>query len=171
MSKNETFFVLLIFVLIFLIPLHADMTVGVLKSVENNTKQKLLTKNIPITCEAFGILTLEKISEKTAATQECKNTIAKFYKAHPHDKEFAKEHLHLEQSYHYETIKEGCILYANGNETYSEMLLRQGLALMDPVFDNNEWNGRLKRAQKGAEVEKIGLHDTLIKEFCIKEEK
>lgn len=68
-------------------------------------------------------------------------------------------------------IKEGCILYANGNETYSEMLLRQGLALIDPAFDNSEWNGRFKRSQKGSEQQKNGLHDTLIKKWCIKEEK
>ena len=171
MSRNETFFVRLISVIIFVNPLYANITVGILKSVEDNSKQTLLMKNSPQGCEPFGIITLEKMIKKAAATQECKKAITQFYQSHPHEKAFAREYLHREQSYHYEILKEGCVLYANGNETYSEMLLRQGLALIDPAFDNSEWNGRLKRAEKGAQTQKSGLHDTQIKKWCIKEEK
>jgi len=171
MSKNETFFVRLISVMIFVIPLHAEITVGILKSIQDNSKQKLLIKNSSQECEPFGIITLEKMVSNAASTQECKKAVSDFYTSHPHDKQFAREHLHIQQSYHYEIIKEGCVLYANGNETYSEMLLRNGLALIDPAFDNSEWNGRFKRSQKGSEQQKNGLHDTLIKKWCIKEEK
>lgn len=171
MSKNETFFVRLISMMIFLTPLYADITVGILKSVEGNSKQTLLTKNTVLGCEPFGIITLEKMLRNAASTQECKKAVSDFYTSHPHDKQFAREHLYVQHSYHYEMIKEGCVLYANGNQTYSEMLLDQGLALIDPSFNNNEWNGRFKRAQKGSEYQKNGLHDTLIKKWCIKEEK
>ena len=171
MSKNETFFVRLINVMIFLNTLQADTSVGILKSIEDNSKQIVLTKNSSHGCEPFGIITLEKILRNGASTQECKKAVIDFYTSHPHDKQFAREHLYIQQSYHYEMIKEGCVLYANGKETYSEMLLRQGVALIDPAFNNSEWNGRLKRAQKGSEQQKRGIHDTLIQKWCIKEEK
>jgi hypothetical protein len=171
MSRNETFFVRLFGALIFLTPLYGEMTVGLLTSIESNTKQNLLYNNQPISCEPFGILTLEKISSNRSTPQECRSHIENFYKSYSHAKEFAREHLHIQQSYHFEIIKEGCVLYANGVETYSEMLLREGLALIDPAFDQKEWNVRLKRAQQGAQMQKAGLHDTQIEKFCIKEEK
>lgn len=171
MSKNETIFVRLMILLIGIVPLHAEITVGLLTSIENNSKQNLLYQNIPIVCEPFGIITLEKMVLSGASPQECRSAVETFYIAHPHDKQFAREHLILQQSYHYETISEGCVLYANGTETYSEMLLRAGLALIDPKFNQKEWNVKLKRAEQGAQKEKAGLHDTLIRKWCIKEEK
>jgi len=170
MSKNETFFVRFIGLLIYMTPLYGEITVGLLTSIENNAKVNLLYKNIPISCEPFGVITLEKMALNGVNPQECRSAIESYYRAHPHDKSFAREHLHIQQSYHYETIKGGCVLYANGIETYSEMLLRNGLALIDPAFDNSEWNGKLKRSHQGAQIQKNGLHDTQIRAFCIKEE-
>ncbi|MFZ2889031.1 hypothetical protein, partial [Sulfuricurvum sp.] len=137
----------------------------------SNAKMTLLYQNASIPCEPFGIVTLEKMLLKGASPQECKNAVESYYKSYPHDKQFAQEHLHIQQSYHYETIKEGCVLYGNGVESYSEMLLSAGLALVDTAFDNKEWNAKLKRAEFGAKKEKIGLHETLIRKWCIKEEK
>lgn len=171
MSKNETFFIRFIGLLICMTPLYGEITVGLLTSIENNSKLRLLYQNATVVCEPFGVVTLEKMATNGASPQECQAEINAFYKAHPHDKQFAREHLHVQQSYHYETIKEGCVLYANGPESYSEMLLRQGLALVDPSFNNSEWNAKLKRAQQGAQIHKTGLHETLIRKFCIKEEK
>lgn len=171
MSKNETFFVRLVGALIFMTPLYGEITIGLLTSIENNGKMTLLHNNAAVSCEPFGVVTLEKMVLNGVNPQECKNAVEAYYKAYPHDKLFAREHLHIQQSYHYETIKEGCVLYGNGPESYSEMLLRQGLALMDPTFDNKEWNAKLKRSLQGAVIQKIGLHDTQIRKFCIKEEK
>lgn len=171
MSKNETFFVRLLSALICMTPLYGEITVGLLTEIESNSKQNLLHRNIRVPCEPIGVVTLEKMLLNTASPQECRSEIEQYYKAHPHDKQFAREHLYLQHSYHYEMIKEGCILYGHGAESYSEMLLRNGLAVIEPAFNNKEWNGRFQRAQKGAESLKSGLHDTLIRKFCIKEEK
>lgn len=102
-------------------------------------------------------------------SKECKNAIEIFDREHFQDKLFAKKHLYVQQSYHYEMVDKKCVLYANGNESYSEMLLRNGLALIDPGFNNSEWNRRLKRAQKGAEVQRAGLHATSIRNLCSEE--
>lgn len=171
MSKNETIFVRLSILLIWAFPLQADITVGLLISIDNNAKQTLLYKNATVICEPFGIVTLEKMMTGGTNPKECQAAIETFYKAHPHERNFAREHLYVQQSYHYEKINEGCVLYANGVESYSEMLLRNGLALIDPKFNQIEWNGRLKRALFGAEKQKIGLHMTQIQKNCMKEEK
>lgn len=171
MSKNETFFVRLLGTVFCLTPLYGEMTIGLLNSIENNSKLYMIHNNTHFTCEPFGIMTLEKMAENGVNPTECKNAIENYYRSYPHDKQFAKEHLYTQQSYHYELIKEGCVLYGNGPESYSEMLLRNGLAIVDPAFDNAEWNTKLKRSMQGAQFQKTGLHDTQIRKFCIKEEK
>ncbi len=170
LSKNETCFVRFILLLIFATTLYGEMSVGILTSIDMNSKQTLLNRNTTIVCEAFGVIPLEKMVENGASPEECRKHIGEFYRTHPHKKVFAKEHLYIQQTYHYEKIGQGCILYANGAETLSEMLLENGLALIDPAFNNSEWNGRLKKAQTGAQSSKTGLHDTLIQKFCMKGE-
>lgn len=171
MCRNETFFIFMFAVTLLLTPLYAEMSVGVVTSINTNANINLRYQNMPVTCEPFGVLTLEKLAMKATALKECQPQINAFYKAHPHEKNFAREHIRMRQSYHYEMIKEGCVLYSNGPESYSEVLLREGLALIDPEFDDKEWNGRLKQALKGAQTHKNGLHDTLIEKSCTKEEK
>lgn len=171
MSKNETSFVRFIFLLTFTTTLYGEMSGGILTSIDMNSKQTLLNRNTTIVCEAFGVIPLEKMVENGASPEECRKHIGEFYQSHPHAKHFAKEHLYIQQTYHFEKIEQGCILYANGAESLSEMLLENGLALIDPAFNNSEWNGRLKKAESGAQRSKIGLHDTLIQKFCMKGEK
>ncbi|MBD3808972.1 MAG: hypothetical protein IE884_00380 [Sulfuricurvum sp.] len=171
MGKNETLFVRFVIVLVLTTALYGEIKVGILTSIESNAKQSILYQNATIPCEVFGVIPLEKMAENGASPEECRKHIGEFYRSHPHKKVFANEHLHLQQTYHYERVAEGCILYANGAESLSEMLLREGIALIDPAFNNIEWNGRLKKAEMGAKRSKAGLHDTLIQKFCIKEEK
>lgn len=171
LSRNETYFIRFLILLAWTTALYGEMTVGIMNSIENNAKQTILHRNSTIVCEAFGVIPLEKMVENGASPQECRKHINEFYRAYPGKKVFSKEHLYLQQTYHYERITDGCILYANGAETLSEMLLREGIAVIDPAFNNAEWNGRLKKAQSGAQRNKAGLHDTLIQKFCIKEEK
>jgi len=171
MSRNETFFVRLVTIVMCITPLYGEITIGLMISIENNSKIHLIHNNAYFSCVPFGIITLEKMGENGANPTECKNAVENYYRSHPHDKVYAKEHLPIQQSYHYELIKEGCVLYGNGPESYSEMLLRNGLAVIDPAFDNAEWNTKLKRAMQGAQFQKTGMHDTQIQKLCIKEEK
>lgn len=171
LSKNETFFVGFLASLGLVTSLYGEMSVGLLIEIRDNAKQTLLSQNHRIGCEPFGIIPLEKMVQNGFNPQECQKEIALFHKSHPHLKSYAKEQLSLQMTYHYETIPQGCILYANGPESYSEMLLKEGLAIRDRQFNNNEWNGRLKKAEEGAVRAKKGLHDTLIQKLCIKEEK
>lgn len=153
------------------VSLNADIKVGILKSIVSNGQVVLLNHNVSVTCKPFGVIPIEKIQANAIGVRECQEEIQKYHRAHPHDRNFAREYLHLHQSYHYEMLPEGCILYANGAESYSEMLLIRGLALIDPNVNRPEWNNRLLRSQNGAEKGKKGLHDSQIRASCIKEEK
>ncbi|MBD3805521.1 hypothetical protein [Sulfuricurvum sp.] len=168
MSKNETLFIRFVILLVLATTLCGEIRVGILASIESNAKQTILYQNTAIACIPFGVIPLEKMVENGESSEECRKQIGEFYRLYPHKKAFAREHLYLQQTYHYENIEQGCILYANGAETWSERLLSEGIALIDPRFNNIEWNGRLKKAQMGAKRSKAGLHDTLIQKFCIK---
>jgi len=171
MSKNETNVFHLIGLLFLLTPLYGEMKIAILTSVKNNSRLELLDRNVPVQCEPFGIITLETMSQNGASPEECRNRIQAFYTAYPHYRHFACEHLYPQQSYHYEKIDTKCIVYAHSQETYSEMLLNEGLAIVDPNFEQKEWNVRLKRAEKGAQRRKQGLYDSEIPLYCIQKEK
>ncbi|MBN2870488.1 MAG: hypothetical protein JXK04_05980 [Campylobacterales bacterium] len=138
--------------------------------MESNTAMRLLYRNAPFACEPFGVIPLEKMPAAAPDPQACRERIGTWYRSYPGERHFASERLRLQQTYRFERIREGCVLYANGPESYSEMLLGRGLAVIDPAFDNKEWNARLQRAQKGAQRNKRGLHDSEILKYCIKEE-
>lgn len=171
MGKKETSLVRFIGGVFVFMPLYGDISIGVLSAIKNNDNIDLLYNNRHVECKPFGIITLDSMMANAVNPKECSNAINAYYRSSPHDKVFAREHLFIGQSYHFEQIKGGCVLYANGLETYSEMALAQGIALIEPTFDNVEWNTRLQRVQQGAETQKRGLHTTLIRKYCIKEEK
>lgn len=171
MSKNETYFIRFIILLAMTTTLYGEITIGLLTSITNNAKQTLLVNNVSIECIPFGIIPLDEMAKNGASPEECRQRINEFYQAHPYEKYFSKMHLHLQQSYHFEKDSKGCILYANGLESLSEMLLRRGLARITPTFDVPEWNVRFKNAQNYAQQNKIGMYETLILKYCILEEK
>jgi len=170
MCKKETKKLRFILSIVMSTIAYADVSIGLLTSIESNGGMRMLYHNIPFRCEPFGVIVLERMVQNAPDPKECQNRIDQYYAAHPADKYFGIRHLHIQQGYHFEMQKEGCVLYANGPESYSEMLLRNGLAIVDTNIDNKEWNAKLRRAQQGAEKEKAGLHDTQIRKFCIKEE-
>lgn len=171
MSKNETNIVTIIGLLLLFVSLKGEVTMGLLISIDSNSKLNLLNRNTSIQCIPFGIITLEQMAENSVTPKECQDHIDRFYRFHPHERRFAKEHLYLQQSYHFELLNKECVIYTNATESYSEILLRQGLAIRNSRLDHAEWNGKLKRAEEGAMRSKSGLHETEISKFCIKREK
>ncbi len=149
----------------------AEITIALLRSVPSNAEVNLLYRNSAFACPPVGVTPLEKLPFSAPDPQGCRVRVEAFMASSPEARTYGARHLHTQQSYRFERIAQGCVLYANGPESYSEMLLKEGLALIDPVFDHREWNYRLKRAQTGAEKMKKGVHGTDIKAFCIKEEK
>lgn len=167
MCKKETQFKLCIVFFYFSISLNAKIVLGLMNSIESNSAMTLLDNNIPVRCEPHGIKTLEWLIRDAASPAQCQKSVDAFYYAHPHERLYAQEHLHLHQTYHYEKDEKGCILYANGPESYSEMLLNEGLATVDDKYNNTQWNAKLKRALLRGQKKKERIHDTDILEKCI----
>lgn len=171
MCKKETRFMFCIVIVCFSISLNAKIMLGQMKSIENNSVMTLLDNNNPVKCEPHGIKTLEWLIRDAASPNECQKSVDVFYYAHPHQRLYAQEHLHLYQRYHYEKNDQGCILYANGPESYSEMLLNEGLAIVDEKYNNREWNEKLKRALIRGQKKKERIHDTDILKKCIEKKR
>jgi hypothetical protein len=170
-SKKETQFKLCIVLFCFSISSYADIMLRKMTSIENNSAMTLLDNNKPVKCEPHGIKTLEWMIRDAASVGECKKSIDIFYISHPHERLYAQEHLHLYQTYHYEKSDKGCILYANGPESYSEMLLNEGLAIVDDKYDNYEWNEKLKRAFLRGQSKKERINESDILQKCIEKKR
>lgn len=170
MSKTETFLRGMMAMAFMVAPLYGEIKGALLTSVVSNAEMKLLYRNATFFCEPFGVVPLEKMAAGAPDPQACRSRIEAWYRSHPRERHFASIHLRIQQVYRFERIKEGCVLYANGPESYSEMLLGRGLAMMDPSFDNKEWNAKLRRAQKRAQTEQSGLYEGDILKYCLKEE-
>lgn len=148
----------LFFLYLFGINLWAEIPVALLKGIHNNSFIVLNYKNTAVVCEPFGVKTLEILQKESMKQEECSKTISKIYLDDPYLQNFAKLKLHLEQTYHFNLLEKKCILYGNGTETYSEMLLSEGLAVIDENFNDREWNEKLKRAYGRGEKQKKGIH-------------
>ncbi len=144
----------------------SDVKVAKLVSIVNLKTQSLKHNGRGVMCVNIGVVTLQELPLYAQKAQECKYAVDSFLYTNPSFKRFAYKNLIIEQSYHYSIYKDGCILYANGPESYSEMLLRNGLAIIKPEFDNREFNGKFKYAYDGAVRNKAGLHSTDIEELC-----
>lgn len=144
---------------------------GQLTGIENNSAMTLLNNNTPVRCEPHGIKTLEWLIRDAATPDECQKSVDAFYNTHPHERLYAQEHLHLYQTYHYEKSDKGCILYANGPESYSEMLLNEGLANLDQKYNESEWNEKLRRAFQRGKKKRERIHDTDILEKCVEKKR
>lgn len=171
MSKKETCFQLIILLLALNLSANEKITLGQIIGIKNNSDIRILNNNIPVQCEPHGIKTLEWMIRDAAAPAECQKSVDIFYTSHPHEKRYAQEHLHLYQRYHYEKSDKGCVLYANGPESYSEMLLNNGLATVNEKYDVREWNEKLKRAFIRGQKQKAGIHDTDIIARCIEKKR
>ena len=167
MRRKETLLGLCILFFCFSVSLNAKIMLGQMSSIENNSAMTLLDHNIPVRCEPHGIKTLEWMIRDAATPSACQKSVDAFYISHPHERIYAQEHVHLYQTYHYEKSDKGCVLYANGPESYSEMLLNEGLAVVDNKYNNGEWNEKLKRAFLRGQQKKGGIHGSDILQKCI----
>lgn len=171
MCKKETRIKLCVVFFCFSISLDAKIMLGQLNGIENNSAVTLLDNNKRVRCEPHGIKTLEWMIRDAATPSQCQQSVDTFYYAHPHERLYAQEHLNLYQTYHYEKSDTGCVLYANGSESFSEMLLNEGLATVDGKYNNAEWNERLKRALIRGQKKKESIHESDILQKCIEKKR
>jgi hypothetical protein len=164
---NKLFFIFLLLPLALLV---ADEELfAILKNAGSNGTQKFSIGKNELECKAYGVVTLEALYQKSSADSSCRKKVEQFYKSNPNAKFFSSNMLKIMQMYHLELKKKGCVLYANGQQTLSELLLSQGLAFMKPAFEDEEFRALFYKAQTQAKLAKNGLWEEEIFHDCMVE--
>lgn len=165
MSKIIALFFLQVFILL---DLHAkEPTLGILQNVYTNSIQQFSLENTNFYCQAYGVVSLEEIFNSKERSDECKEAIQKIYIQDPSLKYFSARLLKKKQRYHVEFREQRCILYAKGQYTLSELLLKNGLALMKENFADKEFLYSFHKAQRTAQRQKKGIWSNSIVVECI----
>ncbi|MDD3835982.1 MAG: thermonuclease family protein [Sulfurimonas sp.] len=140
---------------------------GILTSVHSNETQSFNISKFNLTCNPYGVLTLERLYEISEDNTVCKEMIINIYAKYPDLRYFAQRLLKVQQRYHIRPKERGeCVLYAKGQMTLSELLLAKGLAIVRPLFDDEEFKDDFNRAQRRARLDKKGLWAEDIFEIC-----
>ncbi|MBL0708405.1 MAG: thermonuclease family protein [Sulfurimonas sp.] len=157
----------------FCIVLSIDASEIVLARLENtisNEKQRYGLRNYTFECKVYGILTLETLYYRSKIGSICRKNIDAFYKKYPKKRYFADTTLKYKQLYHIENKKDGCIVYAKGQRSLSELLIEEGLAVKKPFFHDEEFRYYFTAVQRKAKMQKKGLWSVNIFNDCIAEQ-
>lgn len=147
----------------------SEPILAILYNVNSNDTQNLNIGNYSFYCSPYGVTSLEILHKRSKSDSLCKKSIDVFYNKNPNLKYFTNNALHLKQSYHISFKQNKCLLYARGEVSLSELLLKNGLAVLEPKFKDEEFVYRFKESELEAKFEKKGLWDTDIHKNCISE--
>ena len=167
MLKKIIFFVIYVCLTTFLNA--REPFVAVLFNVVSNETQLFNSGGYDFCCKPYGILTLETLHSNSKSGSLCQKKIEIFYKKNPDLKYFTYKILNYKQRYHIEFKDKKCVLYAKGEVSLSELLLKEGLAVQKPLFKDEEFGYIFFQAQQKAKFEKKGLWNDKILESCMKE--
>ena len=158
-------------IILYISTIHAQdsMNLAFLSALSKEATPILRIENSFFECTPYGILTLNELVLRKELSLSCKKELELYKRQHPHDLRFSYKHLKIEQKYHFDIIKNECILYSSGQVSYSEVLLKNGLAIMRPQFRDDIWRYRHKKAQDFAKIEKKGVWENNIVNICITE--
>ena len=155
---------------IFLTSLYAtEPTLAKLVNIDSNNVQKYSIGNYTFYCRPYGVLTLDKLYDVSGLKSKCKEKIKVYYSQHPQDYYFAQNLFKRGQWYHIEFKKNTCVVYAQGQYTYSELLLEKGLAVRKPSFTDREFKASFYKAQNIAKDTNKGIWKDDITQNCIAE--
>jgi len=140
-----------------------------LESTMTNETQKLGVGNYTFTCRPYGVLAVEKLYADSPQNSECRKSIERLYKKNPKLQYYTDSILKYKQLYHIEIKDNSCVIYAKGEISLSELLLKNGLAIHKINFRDEEFSTYFLNAQKAASIGKKGLWKEKVFENCIKE--
>ncbi len=151
-----------------LLTLHASESIlATLSNISSNSVQEFSLSQTRFLCRSYGVLTLEELSQNAKFNSVCQESIKVFYLKYPNLEQYAQQKLKIMQKYKIEFREGRCILYANGQESYSELLLKNGLAVLKPVFMDKEFRYTYNKAQKNAKLLKKGIWAEAIIHNCM----
>jgi hypothetical protein len=164
---NKLFF---LFALLLLSVLAAkEPTLAILTSVSSNSIQRFNIGMASFECKLYGVVVIDDLYKNASMDSSCKKKVEEFYKRNPNAKFSSSNVLKIMQMYHLEFKDKGCVLYANGQTTLSEMLLAEGLAFIKRGFQDDEFHTLFYKAQENAKLSKIGLWEENILKDCMVE--
>ncbi|MBN2816213.1 MAG: hypothetical protein JXQ67_05980 [Campylobacterales bacterium] len=144
-------------------------SLGILKSVPTNSQQIFSISQHSYMCDSYGIIGLQKLLQREEINSSCKKSLEVFFKQNPSSQYYSQRLLKQEQQYHIEFKKQQCILFAQGEVTLSELLLRSGVALLEPSFKDEEYSTYFTRAQESAKREERGVYKSEVLRNCLGE--
>jgi hypothetical protein len=158
------------FILFFLLTFSLNAnepTLAKLVNVDSNEIQSFTLNNYSFYCKAYGILTLTQLFEMNTMKSQCRKIIQNYYLQHPNDFYFTENLFKRGQRYHIEFKKDACVIYAQGEYTLSELLLKKGLAIRKPNFQDKEFKASFYKAQKIAKDNKKGIWKDPVLRDCL----
>jgi len=154
MLKKIVFFIFFVYQ----IALIAEEPILVkLENIDSNEIQKFQIAQSSFYCKAYGVISIDTLYANSTDNSSCKKSVVAFYKKNPYSKYFAQNILKIKQMYHIEFKKNSCIVYAQGAKSYSELLLESGLAVVKPLFKDEEFSAKFKKAESRAKGAKLGM--------------
>jgi hypothetical protein len=142
---------------------------AILDNVVSNEIQEFHTAGYSFICKPYGVLSIEELYNNSKLDSVCRKSIYTFYEKYPTSRYYAQKILRVQQMYHIEFKNRECILYALGEKTLSELLVENGLAVVKPIFKDEEFRYLFFEAQMRAKVGKHGLWREKITNKCIEE--
>jgi hypothetical protein len=121
-------------------------------------------------CQPYGVLSLDiLIRQQEKLTTTCKTALQKLLQSQPMLLYFAKKKLLTEQSYRVELLQKGCVIFSKGGKTFSEELLENGIAIIDPTLKDEEYFWYFTNALNNAKNRKKGIWQNTQVKTCILE--
>ena len=154
MSKKIVIYIFFVYQTVLIGEEHILAT---LRNIDSNEIQKFKIAQNSFYCKPYGVISIDKLYANSSNASSCQRSIDVFYKKNPYSRYFAQNLLKIKQTYHIEYKNDSCVVYAKGAKTYSELLLESGLAVMKPLFKDEEFSSSFKKAQVRAKSSKLGM--------------
>jgi len=165
MHKKINIFILMVFLAQSL--LSKEPTMAILQDIESNDIQHFKFGNYQFTCLAYGVLSIDELYRESALDSKCQESINGFYNKRADLKYYTNSKLKVMQLYNVEFKDSRCIIYTSGGKSLSEFLLEEGLAVIKPLFKDEEFQYYFLKAQKKAKMSRNGIWAKNITRECI----
>ncbi len=119
-------------------------------------------------CKPYGIESVSELVQRTDVNSSCMQYLKEFRRADPKEKFFAALSLHVEQQYSVEGMEDSCLLHLSSGYSYSEALLENGYARIEPGqrYEDPLLRYRFKQAVESAKKNKSGIWSDVNVRHC-----
>ncbi len=141
----------------------------ILDAIESNSAFVFRYKQTHMLCKPYGVIGMDEILVNKRLNPICKSALEEFFIQNPKLYYFAHYKLYLEQGYHVEVTQNGCKIFVSSPKSYSEMLLENGLAIIDQKVYDEEVDFLFYKALRRAKMQKRGIWQNPKIQSCISE--